>query len=211
MSTENKQHTGVPIKGLVLAGGRSTRMGRDKTGIAWHGVEQVYYAANLLKPFCSEVFISRRQALPSDLEGPYSVITDVYTGIGPYGAILSAFALDPDTAWLVLASDLPLIDGNSLAYLVKNRNSSRLATTFRSPHDGLPEPLITIWEPRSRGILLEYLSQGITCPRKALIKSNDAEILLPPDPEALMNVNTPEDLQKAEALIARRRVSNHPS
>src|SRR4051812_47661865 len=49
-----------PLNGLVLAGGKSERMGRDKTRINWHGKEQCYYISDLLKPFCSEVFISCR-------------------------------------------------------------------------------------------------------------------------------------------------------
>jgi adenylyltransferase/sulfurtransferase len=80
-----------------------------------------------------------------------------------------------------------------------------MATTFQSPFDGLPEPLITIWEPQSYEALLSYLANGYTCPRKVLIKSNNAHILQPPDADALMNVNTPEDFAKAEQLINQRK------
>jgi molybdenum cofactor guanylyltransferase len=197
------------LNGLVLAGGKSTRMGRDKSSIQWHGKEQQYYIADLLKPLCNEVFISHRKEQQIETNQNYKTLTDSYTGIGPYGAILSAFQFQPDAAWLVVACDLPLLDKKTLAYLLANRNIDAVATTFQSPHDGLPEPLITIWEPKSHEVLLSFLSNGYTCPRKVLIRSNDAHILQPPDADALMNVNTPQDFAKAEQLILQKKELPH--
>jgi molybdopterin-guanine dinucleotide biosynthesis protein A len=56
----------------------------------------------------------------------------------------------------------------------------------------MPEPLITIWEPKSYGTMLSFLAQGYSCPRKVLMNS-DARIITAPNPEKLTNVNTPED------------------
>ena len=193
------------LNGFVLAGGKSKRMGRDKSSIQWHGKEQQYYMADLLKPFCNKVYISHRQGQEAQTDRNYKTLIDTYTGIGPYGAILSAFRFQPDAAWLVVACDLPLLDADILKYLLTNRNMNAMATTFQSPHDGLPEPLITIWESKSQEVLLSYLSNGYTCPRKVLIKSDDVHILQPPHSNALMNVNTPEDFKKAEQII----IQNH--
>jgi len=191
----------VNTDGLVLAGGMSTRLGQDKTALQWHGKEQQYYLADLLTNFCEEVFISKRKEPENGLGGQYKILVDSYQGIGPYGAILSAFQFRQNRAWLVVACDLPLIDRSTLTYLMANRDVRRMATTFQSPFDGLPEPLVTIWEPKSYPILLDYLSIGISCPRKALIKANDACILQPPDANALMNVNTPEDFARAKQVF----------
>jgi molybdopterin-guanine dinucleotide biosynthesis protein A len=193
------------INGLVLAGGKSLRMGRDKSSIPWHGKEQQYYMADILKSLCNEVFISHRKEQELETNENYKILVDTYTGIGPYGAILSAFNFQPDAAWLVVACDLPLLDRKTLEYLITNRNADAIATTFQSPHDGLPEPLIAIWEPKSYEVLLSYLSNGYTCPRKVLIKSNDVHILQPPDGDALMNVNTTEDFAKAEQIILQKQ------
>jgi len=190
----------VPIlNGLVLAGGKSVRMGFDKTTIEWHGKEQRYFMADTLKKICNDVFISCRSDQHQEITN-YKTITDSFTGLGPYGAILSAFRENPDAAWLVAASDLPLIDKATLQYLKNYRNPSAVATTFESPHDGLPEPLITIWEPKSYPILLSFLAQGYSCPRKALRNSN-VTIIKAQHPEKLMNVNTEEELLKAKALL----------
>ncbi len=196
------------INGLVLAGGKSKRMGRDKSSIKWHGKEQQYYVADLLKPLCNKVYISHRQGQEPDTNKNYKTLMDTYSGIGPYGAILSAFRFQPDAAWLVVACDLPLLDSDTLKYLLANRDMNAMATTFQSPFDGLPEPLITIWEPKSHDVLLSFLSNGYTCPRKVLI-SEDAHILQPPDENALMNVNTPEDFQKAEKIMMQNNEWHH--
>lgn len=198
---KNKMECAIPkINGLVLAGGKSLRFGSDKGMINWHGKEQREYVAELLQPFCKEVFISCREEQQAELNGNFQSVTDTFTGLGPYGAILSAFRKQPDSAWLVVACDLPLLDTNVLKFLIEHRNHSSIATTFQSPHDGLPEPLITIWEPKSYPVLLSFLAQGYSCPRKVLINS-DATILQPPFPNALMNVNTQEEFQKAKALL----------
>lgn len=198
ISNEHKDFP--PLNGLVLAGGKSVRMGRAKDALHWHGKEQKYHAADLLKPFCDEVFISCRQDQLTDFDADYSALTDTFLNMGPFGGILSALRSQSDKAWLVVACDLPLLDENALQLLTENRDPQKVATTFESPFDGLPEPLITIWEPKSYPLLLNFLGVGTTCPRKVLI-NNDVLILKPQNPDALMNVNTPEDAKKAQELL----------
>jgi molybdopterin-guanine dinucleotide biosynthesis protein A len=188
------------INGLVLAGGKSKRMGSDKGLMEWHGKEQRYYVAELLKKFCKEVFISCRADQEKEIDANYKTLSDTFLNLGPYGGILSALRSDRTKAWLVVACDLPLLDERTIKYLVDKRNPESIATTFESPYDRLPEPLITIWEPQSYVILLDFLGRGYTCPRKVLINS-DKTTLKPPYPEALMNVNTPEDAKTARKVL----------
>jgi molybdopterin-guanine dinucleotide biosynthesis protein A len=196
------------LNGLVLAGGKSVRMGYDKGMIAWHGKEQQYYLADLLKSLCNEVYISCLPIGQKETDNNYQTITDTFTGLGPYGAILSAFREKPDTAWLVVACDLPLLDMETLQYLKDNRNDSSIATAFESPFNSLPEPLITIWEPKSYPVLLSFLSQGYSCPAKAL-RNNDTTVLKVKNPEALTNVNTPEELEKVQQVLQKKLTVNH--
>ncbi|NDC42440.1 MAG: hypothetical protein EBZ77_12980 [Chitinophagia bacterium] len=67
-----------------------------------------------------------------------------------------------------------------------------MATTFRSPFDGLPEPLITIWEPAAKVALERFAANGYKCPRKVLLNS-PVTILEPRHPETISNINTPAD------------------
>lgn len=184
----------VPVlNGLVLAGGHSARMGRDKGEIAWHGKPQREYMADLLSDCCTEVFISCRP--DQTLESAYPLLPDTFAELGPFGAILSAFREQPDRAWLVTACDLPLLDRATLDFLLTNRQSRRVATAFQNPYDKMPEPLITIWEPKSYAVLLNFLAQGYSCPRKVLINA-DALVLSAPNPAVLTNVNTPEEAER---------------
>ncbi|QEC69979.1 molybdopterin-guanine dinucleotide biosynthesis protein MobA [Panacibacter ginsenosidivorans] len=193
----------IPVlNGLVLAGGKSVRMGFDKTVIEWHGKDQRSYMADTLKEICDDVFISCRSEQRDEIKN-YKTIPDTFTGLGPYGAILSAFRENPDAAWFVAASDLPLIDNETLVYLIQHRDNSKVATTFESPHDGFPEPLITIWEPKAYPILLSFLAQGYSCPRKVL-RNNDVHIIKALHPEKLMNVNTEAELVEAKTLLGNK-------
>ncbi len=196
------------LNGLVLAGGKSIRMGYDKGLIAWHEKEQQYFLVDLLKSLCNEVYISCRSDQQKMIDSKYQTVTDTFTGLGPYGAILSAFREKPDVAWMVVACDLPLLDINTLQYLKDNRNTSSTATAFENPYNNLPEPLITIWEPKSYPVLLSFLSQGYTCPAKVL-RNSEITILKIKKPEALTNINTQEDLENVQQLLQKKNSIHH--
>ena len=188
----------VPVlRGLVLAGGRSERMQTDKGALHYHALDQRQHTAALLAEFCPDVRVSVRPDQAADLPAGLVALPDTFLGLGPLGGVLSAFQADPNAAWLVLACDLPFLTRETLDFLVSNRQPARAATSLKSPWDDFPEPLVTIWEPRSYGQLLRFLSLGYSCPRKALINS-DIELLTPPVPAELRNVNTPEERAAAE-------------
>ena len=188
------------LYGLVLAGGKSQRMGEDKGTINYHGKAQREYMAEQLNEFCSQTYISCSSINGFDPPSNFELLSDKLIGLGPFGAILSAFQFDPNKAWLVVACDLPLLDRPTLTQLVQHRNPSKIATTFNSPINEFPEPLITIWEPKSYQHLLLFLNQGYSCPRKVLINS-EIELLTAKSPEALKNVNTPEERQEVRRVL----------
>ncbi|GAB3231446.1 hypothetical protein GCM10027346_17930 [Hymenobacter seoulensis] len=187
-----------PLRGLVLAGGRSQRMGQDKGKLAYHGQEQRAHAAELLAQFCQDVHVSCRPDQVVELEyAGLRPLPDTFADLGPLSGLLSAFRLDPNAAWLVVACDLPFLSETTLGHLVEHRQAGKMATAFQSSENEWPEPLITIWEPSSYGTLLRFLSLGYSCPRKSLINS-DINLLPAPAPEELRNVNTPEEAEQAK-------------
>lgn len=183
------------INGLVLAGGKSVRMGKDKGELDYHGKPQREFMADMLSQFCEEIYISVRGN--QDVESEYELLEDTFVGLGPFGAIASAMRKNPNTAWLVVACDLPLLDEKTLQFLVENRNSSKVATAIYNPETDFPEPLITIWEPRSYQVLMHFLTQGNSCPRKVLINS-EIELLKVGDAKVLLNVNDEEGYKKVK-------------
>jgi len=187
------------VNGLVLSGGLSTRMGNDKSEINYHGTTQRQHVFNLLSSYCKEVFVSCNQEQAQSI-GDLPFIQDSFLGLGPLGGILSAFQQNPNVAWLTVACDLPLLSTAIIQYLISHRNPSKMATAFLDSAGEFPEPLVTIWEPRAYPILLQFLSQGYSCPRKALINS-DVAILQAPDAFAFKNVNTTEEYKDVMAIL----------
>lgn len=192
----------APLQALLLAGGKSQRMGQDKALLDYHGVPQWQHLLGQAQAAgAGAVFLSCR-ADQAQIFAPAPVVTDTFLDLGPMGAILSAFRQAPDSAWLVLACDLPLLDTATIRYLIEHRNPSAVATAFRQPPApgekdmGFPEPLISIWEPRAYPVLLQFLAQGISCPRKVLINAH-THLLDAPRPQELMNANTPAEREMA--------------
>ncbi len=182
-----------PVYGLVLTGGRSTRMGQDKALLSDGAKSRVEAAFELLGGYCRQVFVSARrdQQRPAHM----SRIDDQFIDMGPMGGILSAQRSHRQAAWLVLACDLPRLDTGTLEYLLAERDCRKMATCYLSSSDGLPEPLCAVYEPKSHGRLLQFLGQGIQCPRKVLLNSPVKTLSLV-NPRSLDNVNHAHEWQQ---------------
>ena len=186
--------TAKPVFGLVLAGGQSRRMGSDKALLQRDGKSQLAYMVELLGDTVDRVFVSARQDQADDSErSRFDVIIDAFDDMGPVAGILSAMAEKPDVDWLIVACDLPNVDEPTLRRLLTERDPLHPFTAYRSSYDGLPEPLCAIYASGSDSVIREFVDDGIVCPRKMLINS-DTKLLEQPNPSALDNINTPEDL-----------------
>ncbi|HWX78588.1 MAG TPA: NTP transferase domain-containing protein [Steroidobacteraceae bacterium] len=189
-----------PVYGLILAGGASSRMHRDKAALEYRGRSQLDRACELASRHVPEVFVSVRANQTTDpVRSQHRMIVDCVPGEGPIVGIRSALAAHPQAAWLVLACDLPFLSHAAIEHLLRERDPAAFATAYRSAHDGLPEPLCAVWEPAAGAALAEYQAGGGHCPRKFLIR-HGAPLLQPLDRRALDNVNTPEEY--AQALMA---------
>ncbi len=190
------------VWGLVLAGGKSRRMGSDKALLLQNGETQLSRAVALLEAQLDRVFISTTKAQADDAErNQFDQVVDRYDDMGPLAGILSAMDCNADVNWLVLACDLPNIDEATIAFLLENSSSEHPATAYQSTSDGLPEPLCAIYRPEAREIIDGFVTAGMNCPRKILINSN-THLLQQPNPTALHNINTPEDLAGTGITLA---------
>jgi molybdopterin-guanine dinucleotide biosynthesis protein A len=192
----------TPLSGLVLAGGRSSRMQEDKATLVFGRQPQLAEAYALVAPRVGRAFVSvRMDQRQEPLRARFPQVVDGSEGRGPIAGILAAQAFDPAAAWLVVACDLPLLDGATLDQLIAGRDPARVATAFRSAHDGLPEPLCAIWEPASATLLSRWAASGQSCPRRFLMH-HDARLLDAARPRALDNANTPQDAASVRAALA---------
>jgi molybdopterin-guanine dinucleotide biosynthesis protein A len=191
-----------PLFGLVLAGGRSRRMGRDKALIEQDGVSLLEHAFRLAEALTDGARVSVRadQALDPERRR-FPQVVDGYSDIGPVAGILSALQAEPEADWLVIACDLPNLDRQTLSFLIEQAPHDALLTAYRSAVDGLPEPLCAIYRLGSEALIAPFVERGIFCPRKILIR-NDAVLLDLPESDALRNVNTPEELAASRRRTA---------
>ena len=125
---------------------------------------------------------------------------DKYEDIGPYGAILTAFKSDPEAAWFVLACDFTLLDQQGIAQLLMERDMKGIATSFLDLHTLMPEPWITILEPKIYPILLEYHNKGKSSLRGVLVDYNST-VIRASNPDILLNENKPEEAERMKENI----------
>ena len=200
MSSINNQDRHPPLKALVLAGGRSRRMGMDKARLTYHnGEEQEVHVAQLCRSLGLETYISKASSWEGTTLGEFRVIKDIHTDIGPLGALLAAFEHAETSAWLVVACDLPLISTDTLQSLLLHRNTDLAATAY-THSDNLPEPLLAIYEPSIHQALKVAYGSGNYSPRY-LLQHQEIHMLPTHDPSTLSNANTPEEYERLKAVI----------
>lgn len=190
-----------PLYGLILAGGKSTRMGRDKAGLIYRdGKTQLEQVATLLHPLCDGVFVSIREddgrTLPSGARPIYDSVDECK---GPLRGILSALREFPASDWLIVACDLPNLQPSTLSKLIRAYGGQADAgpLCYRSSHDGLPEPLCAMYPSECAEALLDEAQRlGKSCPRRLLMNMQVA-MIDQDDPSSLDNINTPEEYAAA--------------
>ena len=186
------------LMGLVLAGGRSTRMGTDKGLLSYHNKPQREYLYDQMRPLCRDVYLSIRPEQQESIPEGFACIADENKYRGPLNGLLSAHHAFPDAAWLMVACDLPLIDQQVLEYLVARRNPKAMATAFATRKTGLPEPLAAIWEPHGlKAAEIHLQTSESSCPRKFLLNT-ETTLVVPEDDLWVANANEPEEY---EALL----------
>jgi molybdopterin-guanine dinucleotide biosynthesis protein A len=189
------------LYGLVLAGGRSRRMLRDKAALEYDGKPQLVRAMELLQPWVQRAFVSLRADQQQEAtRASYPSIVDLLPDQGPIGGIHAALQAHPERAWLILACDLPFLESSTLQYLIEHRAATRVATAYRSSSDGKPEPLCAIFEPRAGAAIGAWLAHSKPCPR-AFLMHTDVQLLDLPSTRALDNINTLEEYSRAQVAL----------
>jgi molybdopterin-guanine dinucleotide biosynthesis protein A len=182
--------------GLVLAGGHSTRMGKDKAAMVFQGTTLLERTVELLRPFCDRVLVAvRSDQLDDPLRSGFDVVVDPPGDVGPAGALLAAWDRHPGRALLVMACDMPRLETTTVEELVRGRND-RCDATALIGQDARPEPLCAIWEYRSYPALALAVAAGRRSPRAFLEEEAKVNRLAASHPEQLQSANRPTDLHK---------------
>ncbi len=189
------------LYGLVLAGGKSRRMGKDKSLLSYHGLPQSVYLYQLLQKFCDKTFLSIRRDQIDQYDNRFGLIIDQDSYRGPFNGLLSAHQQEPDAAWLVVACDLPLMNEKTIKQLISERDSNMAATALATKKTGLPEPLAAIWEAQGLEEVPGYLEESeSSCPRKYLLNS-EIKLVVPEDDNTLLNANFEEEYEAVKKIL----------
>ena len=176
----------MAVSGFVLAGGKSTRMGRDKALLDWHGRTLLDHMISLLSEAAHPVQVVGRAPLPDQLPG-----------LGPLSGIATGLEASSTDANLFIAVDLPHLTADFLKYLrrrLENSSYPLLACKI-----GTDYPLcLGVWRPMLPEIK-RCLSAGFLSVR-GLIESNATEVISEDDlrlsgieTTIFRNINTPND------------------
>ena len=185
------------MKALILAGGKSSRMGTEKSQIILAGKSLLQRTIDLITPHTEDIFLSI--AHDDERDHPLPTLRDLEPSPGPLGGLQAAFDHDPDSSWLLIACDLPKLSAPDLESLVAANLKD--VSCFRNPLDDHPEPLCAIYAPSSAPQLQEVIAENRRCARR-FIRTLERTELTPSDPQALLNLNRPEHLTELEHLEA---------
>ncbi|MDR2489439.1 MAG: molybdenum cofactor guanylyltransferase [Desulfovibrio sp.] len=189
------------VTGIVLAGGMSSRLGRDKGGIVLGrpgGADLVTRAARLLKTFLPRVIIAGRA------HADFEYLHDDVPGMGPAGAVAGALRRT-GASCLVLACDLPFMNAATVSLLLqawRQRPEGTLLTAFANRENGRKESLVAIYSPLS----LRYFEHCLLERKLAIsrIVPENAQYLIPYGLEESLpffSINYPADLQAAMRIL----------
>jgi molybdopterin-guanine dinucleotide biosynthesis protein A len=190
------------IAGVILAGGRSRRMGRDKAGVVLAGRPLLAHALAILRPQVDVLAVNANGPLPDEDPAGLVVLPDGRPDFpGPLAGIEAALVFGRSAGAALVATipvDAPFLPGDLVARLASALTPGDLAAVAAT-EEGL-HPVAAIWRPQALAILSPSLDEGVRAVRDLLACLPHAVVPFA-DTGAFANVNTPEDLARAEARL----------
>jgi len=187
----------MQASGFVLAGGGSTRMGRNKALLPFHGMTLVEHVAGIVRQAAGSVTLIGDPRQLGHLGLP--VIPDQLAGRGPAGGIYTALTMTTTDWNLIAGCDMPGITCDILLGLLRRAALGSADCVAATGSDGEPEPLCAIYHRRCLPVVGRAIREN-RLKMKNLLAELGAE-LMPVDPSALANVNTPGEWAEFEAKL----------
>ncbi len=181
------------LTGIVLAGGKSLRMGQNKGLLPFHGIPMVRHLVDLLDNYCTGIIISSSEKKYGDFG--LKVVPDQYQGKGPLAGI-HACLVQSSADWnIIVACDTPLLSNIVIERLLQNRSSQYDAVI--ALHNGQTEPLIGIYHRRITRHIEEQLVNDKLKMKRFLQSIHyltvDMTDLVTDKTNPFKNINTPND------------------
>lgn len=196
----------VSFSVVIVAGGKSSRMGRDKAFVLLHGKPMIEHVIERVMPLgaAHTLLIANRPAEYAYLQLP--VYPDALPGKGALGGIYSALTYSPTDYSLVVACDMPFLNTALLL---------RLVGLCEDASEGLPDVVVPVFDGHPQGLHAVYRKSCLG-PIRADLESDRLKVIgfydqvkvryvypeeyrdLDPEGRSFRNINTPDELSRAE-------------
>tara|TARA_R110002124_G_scaffold60636_6_gene166235 strand:+ start:29 stop:613 length:585 start_codon:yes stop_codon:yes gene_type:complete len=187
--------------GLIVCGGKSSRMGTDKSLITYHNLPQRQYLHQLLEEVTPEIFVSINSDQQISAFDNLNYIVDIpkYATVGPMAALLTFFEMNPNQDILIIGCDYPLLTLPNIQNFLSATQRNGIASAFYN-QNGFYEPLVAWYSDKAYPLLLEQFETG-NYSLQYFLHEHQAEKYFPENGTCLLNANTPEDFEKIKNII----------
>jgi molybdopterin-guanine dinucleotide biosynthesis protein A len=181
------------ITGILLAGGKSSRMGQEKGLVEFRGKPLIQYGLELLSSFTDQIIIG--SANPDYLQFGRKLVPDRVTGKGP-AAGLAALLKSTATPWsIVLACDLPFLEKELIEELLLSAHNAQALVPI---HGGIIEPLAALYRRDLAPTFEEAVAKGNLALHKILLSCStnylDVDPLIEKYPNLFVNLNSMDQM-----------------
>ena len=191
------------VTGIILAGGRSSRMGKDKGLCSFRDKPLVSYAVDTLKPLCGEMMISANHFPEKYAAFGLPVVPDEIQNIGPMGGLHACLKRSKTQHNLVISCDTPFVSTNVFRLLLQHVENYQVVCPS---HDTfLIEPLSAYYNTNILGDLEKAIQHKEFKMMRFLKRIRFRTVPVEKGQSVFretlfLNLNTPEDLKRAEEL-----------
>ena len=183
------------ITGIILAGGKNSRMGRNKALVEWRGKRLIDWVIDSIKPVCARIIISSNEVLATT-QG-YEIVPDRYQKKGPAAGIESGLYHSKTDLNIIVSCDTPLLNPGFFNFMLEKHQDKEISIPI---HEGINEPMIGIYRRSVHSVFEEAIKSGLNKPPAIIRSCYHQEVPINPDlnfyqPEMFLNLNSPEDLK----------------
>lgn len=185
------------ITGIILSGGKSSRLGQEKGLAQFNGKPLIKYALDIVEELCDVVLISANDHFDEYEKFNHPVIPDIVSGIGPMGGISACIEQSASRLNIVISCDVPFVNVNLFKYLIDKIENHQAALPL---HNGFLEPLCGVYATNVLWYLNDFIAKGnykmmeflkeINCLQVGVDERNDFF-----KDEMFVNINTQKELK----------------
>lgn len=190
MILHNKKTRSNRITGIILAGGKSSRMGEDKATKLHFGIPFILHVIKALESFTSQIIIVSDDNTHTQFG--YPCIPDIIPNKGPIGGIYTGLKKSNTDKNIVLTCDIPFVIPKVIDHLINHYEASYEAVLYES------SPLIGIYHKSIEDKILNNIEKGTLSIRKNIASLNAKYIIEEKNMiPHMQNINTPQHYKKA--------------